>query len=157
VTPRGSAARLSPTELRAWQGFLRTAARLERVLDADLKGAHGLSGNDYDVLIQLGLAPLRRLRLTTLAEQVLMSASGVSRLVDELESQGLVARERREDDARSFDIVLTPTGRTRLRAANRAHLKRVRELFLDRLSDAQLQALADAWESVAAPDDAPSP
>ena len=109
-----------------------------------------MSGNDYDVLIQLGLAPHRRLRLTTLAEQVLMSASGVSRLVDELERQGLVARERREDDARSVDIILTPTGRTRLRAANRTHLKRVRELFLDRLSDAQLQALADAWESVAA-------
>jgi DNA-binding MarR family transcriptional regulator len=157
VPTRGTADRLSPAELRAWQGFLRASVRLERVLDADLRRAHGLSGNDYDVLIQLGLAPRRRLRLTTLAEEVLMSASGVSRLVDELERQGLVARERREDDGRSFDIVLTPTGRTRLRAANRTHLKRVRELFLDRLTDAQLEALADAWDSIAANDDDPAP
>ena len=90
------------------------------------------------MLIQLGVAPRRRLRMTALAEQVLMSPSGVSRVVDGLEREGLVTRERSEDDARSFDVVLTPAGRTRLKAANRAHLERARELFLDRLSDAQL-------------------
>ena len=147
-TTRGSADRLSPEELAAWQGFLRAHARLSRVLDADLQQSHGLSGNDYDVLIQLGLARGRRLRVTTLAEQVLMSPSGLSRLVDGLERLGLVARERREDDARSYDVVLKPAGRARLKAANRTHLERVREMFLDRLSDAQLRQLRDVWAAL---------
>lgn len=77
-----------------------------------------------------------------------MSPSGLSRLVDGLERLGLVARERREDDARSFDIVLKPAGRARLKAANRTHLERVREMFLDRLSDAQLQQLRDVWAAL---------
>ena len=145
---RGSADRLSPAELVAWQGLLRAGARLGRQLDADLRRSHQLSGNDYDVLIQLGLAPRRRLRMTTLAEQVLMSPSGVSRLVDELEHEGLVVRERSQDDGRSFDVVLTPAGRAQLKAANRAHLQRVRELFLDRLTDDQLQQLAEIWAAL---------
>lgn len=145
---RGSADKLSPAELVAWQGFLRSSTRLGRQLDADLRRSDRLSGNDYDVLIQLGMAPRRRLRMTALAEQVLMSPSGVSRLVDELEREQLVARERHEDDARSYEVVLTPAGRARLKSANRAHLQRVRELFLDRLSDAQLEQLADIWDAV---------
>jgi DNA-binding MarR family transcriptional regulator len=145
---RGSADRLSPAELGAWQGFLRANARLGRLLDDDLERAHQLSESKYDVLIQLGLAPGRRLRMTTLAEEVLMSPSGLSRLVDELARERLVVRERREDDGRSVDVVLTSTGRTRLKAANRTHLHGVRELFLDRLSDAQLQQLAEIWNAV---------
>ena len=148
MPPRGSPNTLSPAELAAWQGLLRTNAQLLRLLDANLKRSHHLSGSEYDVLIQLGLAPRRRLRLTTLAEEVLMSPSGVSRVVDELARQGLVARERREDDARSFDAVLTPTGRARLKAANRTHLQQVRELFLDRLSDVQLRQLTEIWNAV---------
>jgi DNA-binding MarR family transcriptional regulator len=148
MSTRGSPDRLSPSELGAWQGLLRANAQLLRLLDSDLKHSHHLSGSEYDVLIQLGLAPARRLRMTTLAEEVLMSPSGLSRLVDELERNGLVVRERRDDDARSVDIVLTPTGRTRLKAANRTHLQRVRELFLDRLSDDQLQQLAEIWDAV---------
>lgn len=150
VGTRGSADRLTAAELAAWQGFLRSNARLERLFDADFKRSHGMSGRDYDVLIQLGVAPHRRLRITTLAEQVVMSPSGLSRLLDGLEAEGLVVRERREDDARSYDIVLTPAGRSRLKAANRTHLKLVRELFLDRLSDSQLQQLTDIWAAVAA-------
>ena len=146
---RGSADKLSPAELVAWQGFLRSSTRITRQIDADLRRSARLSGNDYDVLIQLGMAPRRRLRMTALAEQVLMSPSGVSRLVDELDREGLVVRERHEDDARSYEVVLTPAGRARLKTANRAHLQRVRELFLDRLSEAQLAQLADIWSAVA--------
>ena len=148
MATRGSADRLSPEELRAWQGFLQASARINRALDAGLKEAHRLSGNDYDVLIQLGTAPRRRLPMTTLAKQVLMSPSGLSRLVDDLERDGLVARERREDDGRSFNIVLTPTGLTRLKKANRTHLDHVRELFLDRLSDHELRRLANIWDAI---------
>lgn len=145
---RGTADRLSPAELGAWQGLLRAGARLDRLLDADLKRLHGLSASDYDVLIQLGMAPQRRLRMTALADQVLMSPSGVSRLVDDLEGEGLVVREQHKDDARSFEVVLTPAGRTRLRAANRSHLQRARELFLDQLSDGQLHQLVEVWNAV---------
>ena len=77
-----------------------------------------------------------------------MSQSGVSRLVDELEREGLVARERHDRDARSYHVVLTPIGRTRLRAANRTHLSGVRKLLLDRLTDDQLAQLADIWASI---------
>ena len=144
----GTPNRLAPAELEAWQGLIRLNARLGRLLDADLRQTHGLSGNAYDVLIQLGVAPRKRLRMTSLAEQVLMSPSGISRLVDELEAEGLVARERSQQDARSFEVALTPSGRARLKAANRTHLQRVRELFLDRLSDEQLQHLADIWAAL---------
>lgn len=148
MSTRGTRDRLSPQELTAWQGFLRVSTRLGRLLDAESTDAHGLSGNDYDVLIQLGLAPKRRLHLTALASQVLMSPSGISRLVDELERRGLVERERREDDARSYDVVLTPTGRTQLKKANRTHLAQVREHLLDRLSDGQLDQLAEIWSAL---------
>lgn len=69
-------------------------------------------------------------------------------VVDQLQRDGLVERERREDDARSFDAVLTPEGRKRLRDANEAHLKRVRELFLNRLSDTQLKQLGSVWRKI---------
>jgi DNA-binding MarR family transcriptional regulator len=107
-----------------------------------------MPGSSYDVLIALALAPRRRLRMTELAEQVLMSPSGLTRIVDQLVREGLVEREQREDDGRSFDAVLTPEGRTRLRAANESHLQHVRELFLDRLSDTQLKQLAAVWRKI---------
>ena len=145
---RGSKSKLSPDEAAAWQGLLRLNARILRELDADLVRSHGLAASSYDVMIQLALAPRRRLRMTELAEEVLMSPSGLTRVVDQLEREGLVERERRGDDARSFDAVLTPEGRKRLKSANEAHLARVRELFLDRLSDAQLEQLVDIWSAV---------
>lgn len=145
---RGSKSRLSPDEAAGWQGLLRLNGRILRELDADLVRSHRLPLSSYDVLIQLALAPRRRLRMTELAEEVLMSPSGLTRVVDQLQRDGLVERERRAEDARSFDAVLTTEGRRRLKAANEAHLKRVRELFLDRLSDAQLGQLVDIWDTV---------
>lgn len=144
----GSKGKLSPDEATAWQGLLRVNARMLRELDADLVRSHRLPLSSYDVLIQLALAPRRRLRMSELAKEVLMSPSGLSRVVDQLERDGLVERERRADDGRSSDAVLTPEGRKRLRAANQTHLKRVRELFLDRVSDAQLRQLTDVWNTI---------
>jgi DNA-binding MarR family transcriptional regulator len=148
VPARGTKSKLSPEEAAAWQGLVRLNARMLRELDADFARTHRLSNSAYDVLIQLALAPRRRLRMTALAEEVLMSPSGLTRVVDQLERDGLVERERRTDDARSFDAVLTPEGRTRLRAANETHLARVRELFLDRLSDEQLAQLVAIWGTI---------
>ena len=86
--------RLTGTELDAWRSFLRAHARLVRVLEAELVAKHPLSLGGYDVLVQLAEAPGRRLRMAELADAVLLSRSGVTRLVDRLEVAGMVTRER---------------------------------------------------------------
>lgn len=145
---RGSPSRLSDDELAAWQGLLRANAVLQRALNADLQRSHQLPANAYDVLIQLGRAPDRRLRMRDLAEEVLMSHNGLTRVVAQLEADGLLVRERDPHDGRVVYAGLTEHGRTVLRSANQAHLARVRELFLDRLSDEQLQQLRAIWDAV---------
>jgi DNA-binding MarR family transcriptional regulator len=139
---------LSSDELAAWQGLLRANASLLRELDKDLQRSYQLNLSSHDVLLQLALAPRRRLQMTALADAVLLSPSGLSRLVDQLERDGLVLRERREDDARSYDVVLSLQGRKLLKAANRAHLLRVRELFIGHLSETQIMQLIDIWNAV---------
>jgi DNA-binding MarR family transcriptional regulator len=155
MSPRVSTSRtlsqlslLSRDELAAWQGMLRANAHFLRDLDSDLQRSHRLSGSSYDVLLQLALAPRHRLRMTVLADAVLFSPSGVGRLVDRLEREGLVVRERREDDARSFDAVLSPDGLRLVKKASRTHGQRIRELFLDRLSQAQIMQLIDIWNAI---------
>jgi DNA-binding MarR family transcriptional regulator len=148
VPQRGSASRLSEDELAAWQGLLRANAQLQRELDADLKRSHQLSGSDYDVLIQLGVAPGKRLRMSELADDVLMSHNGLTRIVAQLEARGLVTRERDAHDRRAVHVSLTASGREVLRSANQAHLSRVRALFLDRLTDEQLRQLRAIWDAV---------
>ena len=145
---RGSPSKLSDDELAAWQGLLRANAVLQRTLNADLQRSHQLPGNGYDVLIQLGLAPDKRLRMRDLADEVLMSHNGLTRVVAQLEADGLVRRERDVQDGRVVHASLTPQGREVLRSANRAHLARVRELFLDRLSTEQLRQLRAIWDAV---------
>ena len=138
---------LSRQELAAWQGMLRANAYLLRELDKDLR-RYQLNLSSHDVLLQLALAPRRRLRMSSLAEAVLLSPSGLSRLVDQLEREGLVVREQRADDARSYDVVLSPQGRKRLKAANHAHLLRIRELFVDHLSPDQISQLVAIWNAI---------
>jgi DNA-binding MarR family transcriptional regulator len=140
--------RLSDDELAAWQGLVRANVHLMRELDADLQRSHGLALSSYDVLIQLGLAPGRSLRMSELAEEVLMSHNGVTRVVAQLEADGLVVRERRAGDGRVVHATLTPQGRRVLRSANKAHLARIRELFLDRLTTEQLRQLRAIWDAV---------
>jgi DNA-binding MarR family transcriptional regulator len=148
VPDRGTASRLSDDELAAWQGLLRANAWLLQALGEDLRREHGLSRSGYDVLLQLGLARRGTLRMSEIAQQVLMSHNGISRVVAQLEADGLVVRERQPDDGRVVHATLTPAGRDALRAATRTHFARVRELFLDRLSDAQLRQLREIWDAV---------
>ena len=149
VSPRASKSSvLSRDELAAWSGFVRAHSYLVRELDKDLQRSHRLGQSSYQVLLQLAIAPRGRLRMTALADAVLLSPSGLTRLVDQLEREGLVARERREDDARSYDAVLSPQGRKLAKAATQAHLRRVRELFIDRLSEAQITQLIAIWTAV---------
>jgi DNA-binding MarR family transcriptional regulator len=143
--------RLSETELRAWQALLHAHHDLTRALDAELRAEHGLSFGDYDVLLRLARAPGRSLRMTELAERVMLSPSGLTRLVDQLERDGLVKRRRTDEDARVVLAHLTERGREVIRQASRTHLRGIRQHFTGRLSDAQLRNLASALEVVTGP------
>lgn len=139
----GAPARRRPSApaLGVWRRFLRAHAVLLRRLEADLLAEHGLPLATYDVLVQLVEAPERRLRMTDLAERVLLSRSGLTRLVDRLEREGLVSREACPSDARGLFAVLTPTGLARLRAASPTHLRGVEEYATGRLAPEELLQL----------------
>lgn len=142
---------LNETELRAWQALLHTHHQVTRKLDAELRAEHGLSMLAYDVLLRLARSPDRRLRMTELAERVLMSPSGLTRVVDRLVADGVVRRGRSQDDARVMLVQLTDQGRQLLRRAARTHLRGIREHFTGRLDQDRLGDVADALEAVAGP------
>ena len=119
------------SELGAWRAFIQTHARLLHRLDEELQAAHGLSLAEYDALLQLVTAPERRLRMSVLAERVLLSRSGITRLVDRLVADGMVERSACPTDARGSMASITQTGVSRLRAASKTHLDGVRRYFLD--------------------------
>jgi DNA-binding MarR family transcriptional regulator len=128
-------------QLAAWRTFLRAHASVTRRLEADLLEEHQLPLASYDVLIQLVEAPDRRLRMTELADRVLLSRSGLTRLVDRLEREGLVRREACETDARGLFAVLTDAGFVRLKTAAPTHLRGIDDYVVSRLDDAELAAL----------------
>lgn len=138
--------RLTDGQIRAWRLFLQAHAVLVRRLEADLLAEHRLPLASYDVLVQLVEAPEQRLRMTELAQRVLISRSGLTRLVDRLEREGLVRREACDDDARGLFAVLTHDGFQRLRRASPTHLRGVGSYAMDRLDDAQVEALAQICE-----------
>lgn len=147
-----SAAVLSDTPgIAAWRNFLTAHARITRRLDDELQAAHGMSLAEYDALLQIAHAPGRRVRMNVLAERVILSRSGVTRLVDRLEAAGLVARAACASDARGQEAVLTQLGLDRLRRASPTHLEGVRRYFLDRLDAADLGALEAGLGRVADP------
>jgi DNA-binding MarR family transcriptional regulator len=122
--------------LEAWRGFLQAHARLFRRLDDELRAGHGLSLPEYDALLQLAQAPERRLRMSQLAGQVLLSKSGVTRMVDRLVADALVERNQCSHDARGAEAVLTDAGLARLRSAARTHLDGIDRYFLSVLDEA---------------------
>jgi DNA-binding MarR family transcriptional regulator len=131
----------TPEELTAWRSFLRAHAHISRVLEAELLADQELSLASYDVLVQLAEAPQRRLRMTELAAAVLLSRSGVTRLVDRLEKAGLVARCRVATDGRGVAAEITPAGVDRLRRAAPGHLAGVVRHFVARLDPDDLRAM----------------
>jgi DNA-binding MarR family transcriptional regulator len=138
-----AATRTTPTreQLASWRSFLRAHATLIRVLETELEAEQQLSLAAYDVLVQLAEAPDRRLRMTELADAVLLSRSGITRLVDRLEKAGLVSRCPVESDGRGVAARLTEAGLGRLRVASRTHLAGVTRHFVDRLDADDLDAL----------------
>ena len=135
----------------AWRSFLVAHARITRRLDDELQAAHALSLAEYDALLQIATAPGRRVRMNVLAQRVILSRSGITRLVDRLEGQGFVERSACATDARGQEAVLTAAGYDRLRTAASTHLDGVRRYFLDRLDASDLAALETSLGRVAGP------
>ena len=126
----------------AWVRLLRSHAALVRLFNAQLVSEHGLTINDYEVLLLLSHAGDARMRRTDLAERVQLTPSGVTRLLDGLEQAGLVERAECPTDRRVTYAQLTDAGRERLEEASRAHLASIRELFEEHLSEPEVEALA---------------
>ena len=127
----------------AWIRFLRAHAALTRELSSRLEALHELTLSDFDVLVQLYYAEGRRMRRIDLARSVLLTASGITRLLDGLESCGLVAKERCESDARVAYAVLTRAGVKKIEEARGSHLADVEELFGSRFSPQEREQLAE--------------
>ena len=137
------------SRLAAWSTFLRAHARVVRELERELQADQDLALTDYDVLVQLAAAHERRLRMSELADRLLLSRSGVTRLVDRLVADGLVERVICESDRRGQWAALTDAGRDRLRRAAPTHLRGVATHFLDRLSAEDLASLERMLDGVA--------
>jgi DNA-binding MarR family transcriptional regulator len=136
---------LDEEELAAWRGMLRAHAELVRTLDAELARDHDMPLSSYEVLLFLNDSDTGRMRMSELADSVLLSRSGLTRLVDRLERQGLLKRERCESDARGLFAEITPEGRKAFAAARKTHLDGVRRTFLSRFSRDELRTLGGLW------------
>jgi DNA-binding MarR family transcriptional regulator len=139
---------LDERELRAWRGLLRVHASLSKALDAQLEAEHDLPLTSYEVLKYLADADEHKMRMCDLASSVILSRSGLTRLVDRLEREGLLVRESCVSDARGAFAKLTPAGQEKLAAARATHLAGVRSLFLSHLDEEQLELLAEVWDRV---------
>ena len=129
-------------QLLAWRTLLIAHAQITRRLEAELIAEHELPLASYDVLVQLAEAPGRALRMIELADRVLLSRSGLSRLVDRLVREELVERAPCPEDARGTLAVLTQTGLNRLREASLTHLRGIHDHVASRLDDSELAELA---------------
>ncbi len=129
-------------ELTGWLTFLRAHAAITREMSAQLQREHGLTLNDYEVLLRLSRAEESMMRRVDLAQSVLLTASGITRLLEGLERSGLVEKATCASDARVSYAKLTDKGRRKLRAAAVTHLRGVDELFTGRYSDSELETLA---------------
>lgn len=137
-----SAAPFAPTpQLRAWRAFLEAHARITEVLARELRDEEDLPLTWYDVLVHLSEAPEHRLRMQELAGAVLLSKSGLSRLIDRMQRAGLVDRERCPSDGRGTFARLTDAGLAALVQAAPSHARGVAEHFSSHLSDAEAAAL----------------
>lgn len=139
---------LADDESRAWRGLLRAHACLSKRLDAELERAHGLPLSSYEVLDRLHAAPAGRMRMSDLAESILLSRSGLTRLVDRLERDGLLERCSCTHDARGAYACLTNAGGERLAGARATQLAAVREHFLGHFTAAELRLFGDLVERV---------
>jgi DNA-binding MarR family transcriptional regulator len=133
-------------ELDTWVRFLRAHSAIVGKLNAELVADHGLTINDFEVLLHLSWAPERAMRRVDLASSVLLTPSGITRLLDGLERSGFVAREACATDRRVVYAKLTPAGNEKLQAARTTHLAGVHRLFVERFNASELASLAELLE-----------
>jgi len=139
----------SRERLRAWRLYVESALVLLDVLEAELERDAGMPLRWYDVLVQLEDAP-DGVRMNELAHRILYSKSGLTRIVDRLEAEGLVRRVRPEADRRSILVVLTDEGRETMEHARRYHRHVIEQHFARHLTDADVAALTRVLESLSA-------
>lgn len=130
-------------EVQAWAQLLRAHSALTRRFSAELLTMHGLTLSGYEVLLHLAHAPDQRLRRVDLAERVLLTPSGITRLLDGLERAGYVRRAASNEDARVSYAVLTGEGYEKLRSAAPTHVGGIRELFGEHFSSHELETLRE--------------
>jgi DNA-binding MarR family transcriptional regulator len=139
------ASSLSSHELAAWRGLLEVHARVTQQLDAQMQSEHALSLSAYEVLMFLDDAPGHRLRMSEIADRVLLSRSGCTRLVDRLAEQGYVTRCADSSDGRGLYAQLTDAGLAKIGAARATHRDGIRRFFLDHLTATDQIVLGDVW------------
>jgi DNA-binding MarR family transcriptional regulator len=142
---------LSDDEQRAWRAFLAGSQLLMHQLGRELQHEHGLTHNDYEILVNLSEAPGRRMRMSDLAERCLLSKSRLSHQITRMEQAGLVTRETCPSDRRGSFAVLTDEGMRRLEKAAPDHVESVRRHFIDRLSGDELTTLHEVMHRTAEP------
>jgi DNA-binding MarR family transcriptional regulator len=140
----------APDRLAAWRALLTVHANLTEAMDQALRGAGAIPLRWYDALLCLYEAPNRRLRLSDLAQAALLSRSGLTRLVDRLETAGLLSREATPEDGRGAFAVLTPAGLAALRKAWAAYGPAIQDHFAQHLSPAETASLRAAFERILA-------
>jgi DNA-binding MarR family transcriptional regulator len=141
---------LSATEEALWRALMRIVKVIPRHLDSDLIRGAGLTASEYTTIMNLSEAPNRELRMTELANATDLSASRTTRLVDDLQSRGLVTKTASSSDARGNVARLTPRGMAKLRSAWPVHLASVRRRFFDVIDAAAVEGVANALAEVAA-------
>jgi DNA-binding MarR family transcriptional regulator len=139
----------SPEGLRAWRLYFESALALADVLNGELERDAGIPLRWYDALVQLEETP-EGLRMNELAERILYSKSGFTRVVDRLEEAGLVQRVRPKNDRRSILVVLTDEGRKTMERARRHHRHAIEQHFSRHLSETDIKTLTRALEKLSA-------
>jgi DNA-binding MarR family transcriptional regulator len=134
--------------LAPWRAFLEAHARVTRRLDEELRAEHDLSLAEYDALLSIAQAPGQRIRMRKLSDRVILSKSGVTRLIDRLVADGLVERSACLADARGAEAVITDQGMARLRSASRTHLRGITEHFLEPLDGTDLEVLGSTMRAI---------
>lgn len=137
--------KLSPQHLDTWRLFITSHTRLINAIDKDLSEAGCIPLNWYDVLIELYEAPEKRLRMSELADKVLLTRSGLTRLVDRLEKAHYLTREIDPDDRRGFYAIITDDGIAAMRSAWRVYSRGIRRFFADHLGDEEVHLLHDLF------------
>ena len=139
---------IEPERLAAWEGLIRTVGDLLKTFERELEDSESIPLAWYDVLVQLNAAPEGRLRMQALADSVVLSRSGLTRLIDRMEKAALVTREPSAEDRRGYYAILTEEGRRAFLAARPVHHQSIYDHFTRHLSDADIRALSAAVAKV---------